>query len=42
MSANVTTITPTQNTPSSGGMRGVQPTIFDGTRSHADDFWAQF
>ena len=23
-------------------MRGVPPTIFDGTRSHADDFWGQF
>ena len=29
-------------TPSNGGMRGVQPPIFDGTRAHADDFWAQF
>ena len=28
--------------PSNGGMRGVQPPIFDGTRAHADDFWAQF
>ena len=29
-------------TPSNGGMRGVQPPIFDGTRAQADDFWAQF
>ena len=29
-------------TPSNGGMRGIQPPIFDGTRAHADDFWAQF
>ena len=29
-------------TPSNGGMRGVQPPIFDGTRALADDFWAQF
>ena len=25
-----------------GGLWGVQPPIFDGTRAHADDFWAQF
>ena len=42
MSVNVTTATPTSNPPSNGGMRGVPPTIFDGTRSHADDFWGQF
>ena len=29
-------------TPSNGGMRGIQPAIFDGTRALADDFWAQF
>ena len=29
-------------TPSNGGMRGIQPPIFDGTRAQADDFWAQF
>ena len=29
-------------TPSNGGMQGIQPPIFDGTRAHADDFWAQF
>ena len=29
-------------TPSNGGMRGIQPAIFDGTRTLADDFWAQF
>ena len=29
-------------TPSNGSMQGVQPPIFDGTRAHADDFWAQF
>ena len=29
-------------TSSNGGMRGIQPPIFDGTRAHADDFWAQF
>ena len=32
----------TAPTSSNGGMRGVQPPIFDGTRAHADDFWAQF
>ena len=41
MSVNVTTTTPTSNPPSAGGMRGVPPIIFDGTRSHADDFWGQ-
>ena len=29
-------------TPSNGGMRGIQPPIFDGTCTQADDFWAQF
>ena len=29
-------------TPSNGGMRGIQPAIFDGTCALADDFWAQF
>ena len=29
-------------TPSNGGMRGIQPPIFDGTCAQADDFWAQF
>ena len=42
MSVNITTTTPTQNPPLNGGMRGVPPTIFDGTRSKADDFWGQF
>ena len=42
MSVNVTTAVPAQNTPSNGGMRGVPPTIFDGTRSKADDFMGQF
>ena len=42
MSVNVTTTTPAQNPPSNGGMRGVPPTIFDGTRSHTDDFMGQF
>ena len=42
MSVNVTTAAPMQNTPSNGGMRGVPPTIFDGTRSKADDFMGQF
>ena len=42
MSVNVTTTVPAQNPPSSGGMRGVPPTIFDGTRSHADEFMGQF
>ena len=42
MSVNVTTTTPASNPPATGGMRGVPPTIFDGTRSHADDFWGQF
>ena len=42
MSVNTTTTTPAQNAPSSGGMWGVPPTIFDGTRSKADDFWGQF
>jgi hypothetical protein len=27
---------------SNGGMRGVPPSVFDGTCSHADEFWAQF
>ena len=42
MSVNVTTATPAQNAPSNGGMRGVPPTIFDGTCSKADDFIGQF
>ena len=42
MSVNVTTTTPAQNPPSAGGMRGVPPTIFDGTRNRADDFMGQF
>ena len=42
MSVNVTTAAPTQNPPSNGGMRGVPPTIFDGSRSKADDFMGQF
>ena len=42
MSVNVTTAIPAQNTPSNGGMRGVPPTIFDGTRSKAEDFMGQF
>ena len=29
-------------TPSNGGMRGIPPAIFDGTRALADEFWAQF
>ena len=29
-------------TPSNGGMQGIQPAIFDGTRALADNFWAQF
>ena len=41
MSVNVTTTAPASNLPSAGGMRGVPPTIFDGTRSHAEDFWGQ-
>jgi hypothetical protein len=27
---------------SNGGMRGVPLSVFDGTRTHADEFWAQF
>ena len=42
MSVNVTTAAPVQNPPSNGGMRGVPPTMFDGTRSKAEDFWGQF
>ena len=42
MSVNVTTAAPAQNSPSNGGMRGVPPTIFDGTRSKANDFMGQF
>ena len=42
MSVNVTTAIPTQNPPSNGGMRGVPPSIFDGTRSRTDDFMGQF
>ena len=41
MSVNVTTTASAPNPPSNGGMRGVPPTIFDGTRSHAEDFWGQ-
>ena len=41
MSVNVTTAAPAQNAPSNGGMQGVPPTIFDGNRSHAEDFWGQ-
>ena len=37
--APATTATPTSP---SGGMRGIQPAIFDGTHALADDFWAQF
>ena len=42
MSVNVTTAAPAPSAPSNGGMRGVPPTIFDGTRSKADDFMGQF
>ena len=42
MSVNVTTTTPAQSTPSNGGMQGVPPSMFDGTRSKADDFMGQF
>ena len=42
MSVNVTTTTPASLPPSNGGMCGVPPTIFDGTRNKADDFWGQF
>lgn len=42
MSVNVTTTTPAINIPSVGGMHGVPPTIFDSTRSKADDFMGQF
>jgi hypothetical protein len=28
--------------PTNGGMRGVLPTIFNGTHSNVDEFWAQF
>ena len=42
MSVNITTTTSAPTAPSNGGMRGVPPTIFDGTRSNADDFWGQF
>lgn len=41
MSANITTVVPVPNPPASGGMRGVPPTIFDGTRSRAEEFWGQ-
>ena len=41
MSVNVTTTVPAPNPPSNGGMCGVPPMIFDGTRSHAEDFWGQ-
>ena len=37
--APATTATPTSP---SGGMRGIQLAIFDGTHTLADDFWAQF
>ena len=42
MSVNTTTTTPAQNAPSNGGMRGLPPSIFDGTRSKAKDFMGQF
>ena len=42
MSVNVTTAVSAPSAPSNGGMRGVPPTIFDGTRSNADNFWGQF
>ena len=42
MSVNVTTTAPAPTIPSNGGMRGVPPTIFDGTQSKADDFMGQF
>ena len=42
MSVNVTTAMTASNPPSTGGMRRVPPTLFDGTRSNADDFWGQF
>ena len=42
MSVNVTTTAPVQNPPSNGGLHGVPPTMFDGTRSKADDFWGEF
>ena len=42
MSVNITTTAPAQNAPSNGGMWGVPPTIFDGTRSKANDFMGQF
>ena len=42
MSVNVTTTAPAPIIPTNGGMRGVPPTIFDGTRSKADDFMGQF
>ena len=41
MSANITMVVPVPNPPASGGMRGVPPTIFDGTRSRAEEFWGQ-
>jgi hypothetical protein len=36
--------TGTRTTPphSNGGMCGVPPSVFDGTHSNADEFWAQF
>ena len=42
MSVNVTTTMPTNPPASNSGMRGVPPTIFDSTRSKANDFWGQF
>jgi hypothetical protein len=42
MSIAATTATAVPPTPSNGGLRGVPPTVFDGTRSRADEFWAQF
>ena len=41
MSANAT-MTTLANAPSNRGMHGVPPTIFDGNRQNAEDFWGQF
>ena len=42
MSVNITTTTPANPPLSNGGMCRVPPTIFDGMRSKANDFWGQF
>jgi hypothetical protein len=41
MSANVTTVAPT-HTPSSNGLKGTAPAVFNGDRSRSESFWNEF